>query len=254
MQYMGSKSKISGEIVPILQKFIDEKGIKTYIEPFVGGANIIDKINCEKKLGFDKNESLIALLQDAQLGGPNIPKTMSREDWDKWKEVYRNYEGHLIENNISFSNQVAIGATAFFGSFSCRGFSGGMANNTSNRDYYESRRNSLMKQAAQKGFREITFSVWDYTMIPIVNLDETVLIYSDPPYQNTKAYGYKFETGFNHEEYWNWIRECSKKCIVVCSEQTFPDDFEIIWQKQVKRTNGADNNFKAVEKLGIWKG
>lgn len=38
MKYMGSKSRISKYIVPIIQKYIDENGIKTYIEPFVGGG------------------------------------------------------------------------------------------------------------------------------------------------------------------------------------------------------------------------
>ena len=37
MKYMGSKYRISKYIVPIIQKYIDENGIKTYIEPFVGG-------------------------------------------------------------------------------------------------------------------------------------------------------------------------------------------------------------------------
>ena len=32
------------------------------------------------------------------------------------------------------------------------------------------------------------------------------------------------------------------------------DDFEIIWQKEVKRTMDKTNNFKAVERLGFWKG
>lgn len=37
MKYMGSKSRISKYIVPIIQKYIDENRIKTYVEPFVGG-------------------------------------------------------------------------------------------------------------------------------------------------------------------------------------------------------------------------
>ena len=44
MVYMGSKAKYAEHIVPILQKAIDDNGVETYIECFVGGANIIDKI------------------------------------------------------------------------------------------------------------------------------------------------------------------------------------------------------------------
>lgn len=35
---MGSKSRITKYIVPILQDIIDKNNITTYIEPFVGGA------------------------------------------------------------------------------------------------------------------------------------------------------------------------------------------------------------------------
>ena len=44
MVYMGSKSKYAKHIVPVLQKCIDDNKATTYIECFVGGANIIDKI------------------------------------------------------------------------------------------------------------------------------------------------------------------------------------------------------------------
>ena len=50
---MGSKSRIAKHIVPIIQRYIDENNIKKYYEPFVGGANIIDKIDCPKKNWID---------------------------------------------------------------------------------------------------------------------------------------------------------------------------------------------------------
>lgn len=43
MKYIGSKAKVAADIVPILQGYINEYGIKQYVEPFVGGFNIIDK-------------------------------------------------------------------------------------------------------------------------------------------------------------------------------------------------------------------
>ena len=46
---MGSKSRIAKDIVPIIQKCIDDNKIETYIENFCGGLNIIDKIHCETK-------------------------------------------------------------------------------------------------------------------------------------------------------------------------------------------------------------
>lgn len=34
---MGSKSRIAKDIVPIIQKYIDDNGIENYLECFVGG-------------------------------------------------------------------------------------------------------------------------------------------------------------------------------------------------------------------------
>lgn len=53
MRYLGSKAKIAKDIVPIIQSYIDHNGIEQYWEPFVGGANIIDKINCKVRVGTD---------------------------------------------------------------------------------------------------------------------------------------------------------------------------------------------------------
>lgn len=38
MVYMGSKSRIAKEIVPIIQSYIDDNNVYNYLEPFVGGA------------------------------------------------------------------------------------------------------------------------------------------------------------------------------------------------------------------------
>lgn len=53
MKYMGSKSRIAKDIVPIIQKYIDGNDITEYYEPFCGGCNVIDKIRCEHKYASD---------------------------------------------------------------------------------------------------------------------------------------------------------------------------------------------------------
>jgi hypothetical protein len=50
------------------------------------------------------------------------------------------------------------------------------------------------------------------------------------------------------------VREISKKNYVFVSEQTAPEDFEVIWEQEVTRTTNKENNFKAVEKLFKYKG
>ena len=63
---MGSKNRLAKQLSPIIQSYIDNVNCKGYIEPFVGGANMIDKIKHNKKYGFDTHKYLIALLQQAQ--------------------------------------------------------------------------------------------------------------------------------------------------------------------------------------------
>ena len=46
MRYMGSKNRLAKDIVPIIQSYIIRGGVSLYIEPFTGGANVIDKILC----------------------------------------------------------------------------------------------------------------------------------------------------------------------------------------------------------------
>ena len=50
-----------------------------YWEPFVGGANVIDKIKCEKRVGSDKSITLIELLLKAQKDFDSLPLFCSRE-------------------------------------------------------------------------------------------------------------------------------------------------------------------------------
>lgn len=73
MKYMGSKTRIAKYIVPIIQEQINKNNITEYYEPFVGGCNVIDKIQCDKKYGSDINKYLIALLTHLQQSGDELP-------------------------------------------------------------------------------------------------------------------------------------------------------------------------------------
>ena len=68
IKYMGSKARLSKDLVPIINNIIKQKQIDTYIEPFVGGANLIDKIKCDNRIGVDYNKYLIAMWQSLQSG------------------------------------------------------------------------------------------------------------------------------------------------------------------------------------------
>lgn len=38
MKYVGSKNRLSKDLVPIIQSYIDNNNIKNYWEPFIGGG------------------------------------------------------------------------------------------------------------------------------------------------------------------------------------------------------------------------
>ena len=128
MVYMGSKAKYAKYIVPILQKAIDENCVDTYIECFVGGANIIDKIKCEKRYGFDRSDTLIALLQTAADDFDKVMKDGNRELWDKGKEYVKN--GHMPKD-IALAES---GGMEFFASYCKGGFPRGDAKHTETRN------------------------------------------------------------------------------------------------------------------------
>lgn len=76
------------------------------------------------------------------------------------------------------------------------------------------------------------------------------MIYLDPPYKNTQAYD--TSKNFNYSKFWDTCRRLSRDNFVFISEQTAPDDFEIIWHKEVERRI-KNNKKKTEERLYIWK-
>lgn len=116
MKYMGSKSRICKYIVPIIQEYIDKNNIKKYWEPFVGGANVIDKIKCAKKVGSDKNKYLIALLNRMKQNG-ELFETVSKELYDKARDCFNSQTKEFEDWEL--------GNIGFLASYNGRWFDGG---------------------------------------------------------------------------------------------------------------------------------
>ena len=242
MVYMGAKSKYAKYIVPILQNTIEKYNVDTYIECFVGGANIIDKIICKNKYGYDRSDTLIALLSSMRDNFDKVLTSGNRELWDKAKAYVKDGKK---PDDMSLSD---IGAMEFFASFCNGGFPRGYAKNTDKRDYYnEAYRNAKEQAPNLKGIKFGCQNYWELSPI------KGAVIYLDPPYQGTKIYGYANQPKMDYDHFWNWVREISKDNYVFISEQNAPDDFEIVWEQEVKRTTNKENNFKATERLFKYK-
>ena len=238
MVYMGSKEKLAKYIVPILQKTIDENNCDTYIECFVGGANIINKIKCKNRFGYDRSDTLIALLKQAQDDFSKIKEDGNLEDWNKGKNYVKN---GIMPNDMTLAD---IGAIEFFRSYGAGGFPRGFVKDYQNRNPYKERRANLEKQS--KSLKDIKFNCQNYWELkPCSN----AVIYLDPPYQGTKIYGYASQEKIDYDFFWNWVRKISKNNYVFISEQKAPEDFEVLWKKEISRQVAIKNDFKATEKL-----
>lgn len=240
MKYMGSKSKIKKDILPILQKIIDDNNISTYIEPFVGGANIIDSIKCQNKIGGDKSETLIELLKYVRDGG-ELPSEVSKELYD---EVRRN------KNNDKYDKWF-IGAIGYLASYNGRYFDGGYAKTIITktgaiRNYYDEAKRNLENQS--KYLQGIDFIYGEYTQFSNIS---NSLIYCDPPYKDTKQYN--TSKNFNHDMFWEWCRTMSKNNIVIISEEKAPKDFICIWEQNVKRTIDNNKRINKTERMFMYE-
>jgi site-specific DNA-adenine methylase len=60
----------------------------SFIGSLSWGANVIDKIICETRIGSDKNSILIALLKKARDNFDEIPKTMTKEEFCHARDIY----------------------------------------------------------------------------------------------------------------------------------------------------------------------
>lgn len=243
VKYMGSKSRITKYIVPIIQKCIDDNCLTTYVEPFVGGANVIDKVQCQTRIGYDKNKYLIALFLHLQNGGnllPEVPRTL-------YAEVRANYKTGKYEDWY-------VGNIGFLASYNGRWFDGGYAQagyektktGQRFRNYYEESKNNILQQKPH--IKDIVFEVKNFfDFCP----NNNIMIYCDPPYNNTKSYA--VDNCFNYEDFWNTIRKYSENNFVLVSEMTAPDDFICTWEKSVSRSVRATDKNRAIEKLFTYK-
>lgn len=239
MKYMGSKSRIAKYIVPIIQQNIKDYNLTTYAEPFVGGANIIDKISCERRIGCDKQKYLIALYQNLDKI-QTLPDFITKEHYSSVREDYNDGLGIFAD--------WYIGAIGFLASYNGRFFDGGYAGlvNTKSgtvRNYYDEAKRNLEEQIPR--LKNIEFRCGDYRKT--CGDLENALIYCDPPYINTKHY--EVGKNFNNEEFLNWCRKMSEKNIILISGQSASDDFKCVWEKKLKRTIDNSKRILTTERL-----
>lgn len=239
MKYMGSKSRIKKEILPIIQKVIDDNNITMYIEPFAGGCNVIDSIKCKTRVANDLSTPLIELWKAIQRG-EKLPQEVPKELYD---DVRSNQDG--IKYPMWY-----VGAIGYLASYNGRYFDGGYAKEGIDkgrvRNYYNEAKNNILAQTELVS--DIIFTNKDYKQMKQI---KGSLIYCDIPYENTKQYN--ISKNFDYEVFWNWVRDFSKDNIVIVSELQAPNDFVCIWEKSVLRSIKSTDKSRANEKMFVHK-
>ena len=238
MKYMGSKNRIAKYLLPIM---LENRNGRTWVEPFVGGANMIDKVDGER-IGADSNKYLIEFFKELQKGW--LPPThTTKEDYFFIKENKEN----------DFKLTLWAGVCCSYGG---KWFGGWINDYKENRRLKNGRlpnhqtesRNGVLKQLPK--IQDVEFICSKYQDLDI---PANSLIYCDPPYEGTTSY----KDSFNHLEFWEWCREKTREGHkVFISEYNAPSDFTCIKEVQTNTQlgNGSKTgNIKKIDKLFIYE-
>lgn len=220
---MGSKCRIAKQLIPAIQSFITKSTVG-YLEPFVGGANVIDKIKHTNRIGYDIHPNLIALLQKAQDGIEDIPNYISEDEYNAVKANPENYDDWYV------------GLVGFCTSFGSKYF-GGYARHSKGDKPNIKYRNPFSTEAVQNLKQQAThlegihFDCLGFEEIDISKLQNHV-IYCDIPYRDATKY---FHTKkFPYDVFYEWCLNLADNNIVLISEYTMPDEFNCLLEIPLK--------------------
>ena len=232
---MGGKARISKDIAPIINKLIKDNGIENYIKPFVGGANMMEHIQCKNKIGSDINEYLIDMWKSLQ-DGWIPPEVLSREMYED------------IRDNKDKYGKALVSIAGFCATYNAKWFGGyaGIVKTKINtyRNYYDEAVRNIVKQTLN--LQDVQFLCCDYSFYSDI---KDALIYCDIPYQGTTQYGNN--KGFDYDKFWNWVRKISENNIVLISEYNAPEDFKCIYEKTLTTTLNKNSRKQDTERLFI---
>lgn len=238
MRYLGSKARIIKQLIPIITEHLN--GENEFVDAFMGGANVISNIDYHNKVGIEYSVYPWAIWNDISMFGVDwIPQAFDEEDYYDVKKSYKDKDGRYKQSMIGY-----VGNCLSYGSKWWGGFA--KFNPKKNEDHVKEAYNGIKKQ--YENFKYIETTRFVHASYNEYDYKPNSVIYCDPPYQSTIGY----ESSFDHDKFWNWVREMSNKGHhVYVSEYSAPSDFKCIWRKAVKEQVGKNINQK-VEKLFVY--
>tara|TARA_R110002111_G_scaffold26744_4_gene57625 strand:+ start:1808 stop:2530 length:723 start_codon:yes stop_codon:yes gene_type:complete len=229
---MGSKARIAKHILPIMLK--NRKEGQWWVEPFVGGANMIDKVD-GNRLGADISQHLIIALLMVR----DEPELIPKNNKEYTKEMYIKARTSELTNPVDCFAMFnySFGAT----------FKGSWAKNSKGTDYVKECVKNILVQSENINGVDLMCCGYQDLGIP-----SNSLIYCDPPYKGT--FKYKGTKSINHDVFFEWCRDKVKEGhTVFISEYNAPEDFICVWKKEVNSNANAKSTNRAIEKLFVHK-
>ena len=228
MKYMGSKNRHAKELLPII--LANRREGQWYVEPFVGGANMIDRVT-GPRIGSDVHPQLIAMWQ-AVASGWLPPRSVSEAEY---KAAHTERKIDALTGFIGFPCSYAA---KWFG-----GYARGLAADGSPRNYADEAHRAIAKQAP--ALYGVDFRHGSYADLDI---PPASVIYCDPPYAGTTKYA---AGAFDHAAFWKWCdARHDEGHTVFVSEYTAPEHWRCVWAKSVNNTLAKDTGSKqGVERL-----
>lgn len=216
MQYFGGKQRISKSLSEYLNSKLKEG--QPFVDLFCGSCNVISKIDGNRiRIANDKHYYLIAMWKELQRGW-EMPNQLSRDEYQ------------YIRNNKD-EKPYLTGFVGFGCSFAGKWF-GGYAKNSKNRNYCLTAKRSNARKI--NSLSDVQFLNLDYTE---VSIPEGALVYCDIPYKDTTQYCRTEVGDFNHEKFYQWVRNNSNKYDIYISEykENIPKDFKIMWEYKSRK-------------------
>ena len=233
MIYLGNKSKIAKEILPIILK--GRGNGQCFVDTFCGGANITARVKGDR-IANDQHYYLIKMWQELSTNDNlKLPDYVSAEEYKDIKDNPDSYPDWYVGY---------VGFNSFGGKWW-----GGYKRCSLKTHYFDSYKKNILNQIPN--LKGVVFKNLDFTELEI---PKNAIIYNDPPYQGTTKY--KGQSSMDYDIFWDWVREKSKNHKVFTSEYSAPPDFKEVWQKEVtvniNHAKGSTKpSVKRVEKLFV---
>lgn len=225
MKYMGSKRRIRNELIQVISKRSSMN--KPWVEPFIGGANMIEVVKSGERFGSDVDPCIIRALKFIRDSPNAIPLSKSDFSEDAYREI-------RLKRKDELTDLECYAGYAF--SYGGKWLGGWCRDSAGKRDYVAEAYRNAIKQ--HKSIQGVNLRCCDYTD---VNISRPSIIYCDPPYRGTT----KYNNTFDYDRFYAWCVEKHRLGHdVYISEYNMPSGFKCLWSREIVSSLTKDTGAK----------